>query len=322
MVWIIFTDKGRLRYMISLRSRLRRTVLALCLVLLLLPSQALAHCIIWISDTQHYSESYPETFNVMTQWIVDNKEALDIRFVFHSGDLVNASRSDLQWSNAAASMKKLDGVVPYICAAGNHDVGKKYNYDIYYSYVDDAREHRSASNSYGYGQSRYMLFSSDGRDYVFLSIGFERRGPSEEEILWINRVLSFFDDRIAVIVTHSYLHSNGKDLTTQGKNIYENIVVPNSNVWLILSGHCRRPASRTDELDDDGDGIADRTVYSVMSNYQDAPKGGSGYLRIINFGPTTVCFSTYSPLLDDYTYFEKPRMDNFCILYPDEKRTP
>lgn len=289
--------------------------LLLCIVLR--PISAEAFSIIWISDTQLYSESYPESFFAISDWILSQMESKDIRFVFHTGDLVNASRSEKQWQNAQNAMSRLDGKVPYLTAAGNHDVGKKYNYNLYSSYIDSARKTQLPGGVYKEGRSRYALFSADGRDYVFISIGFEKKGPDKEETDWINGVLSYFNTRTAVLITHSYLHSNPSRLTSQGNVIFENIVKPNPNVWLILCGHCRKPASRTDRLDDDNDGKADRTVYTVLSNYQDAPRGGSAYVRILDFKKKYISFTTYSPVLDDYTYFDTPGMDKLYVLYPD-----
>ena len=44
--------------------------------------------IIGLPDTQKYSELYPEIFWAQTEWIVNNRDELDIRFVSHYGDLV------------------------------------------------------------------------------------------------------------------------------------------------------------------------------------------------------------------------------------------
>lgn len=288
---------------------------ALFLFLLCLPRAANAYSIVWITDTQLYSESYPETFYAIADWIVENKAAYDIRFVFHTGDLVNASRSQAQWAVAGEAMHRLDGKLPYLTASGNHDVGKRYAYDNYHTYVDGAREHPLTGGSFGPGMSRYALFSADGRDYIFVSVGFGQTGPSQEEIDWINQTLAHFENRIAVLITHSYQHTRSR-LTAQGNAIHNKIVVPNPNVWLVLSGHCRNYSQRQDAIDDTGDGVPDRIVYGVMTNYQDAPKGGGGYIRLLSFNADRVYFSTYSPVLHDFDYYEKPGADYFSIPYP------
>jgi hypothetical protein len=54
-----------------------------------------------------------------------------------------------------------------------------------------------------------------------------------------------------------------------------------------------------------------RAVYQLLSDYQDLPLGGSGYLRIMTFVPQEdgIHVSTYSPYLDSYMEDEQNRFD-------------
>ena len=51
--------------------------------------------IIALPDTQHYSEAFPAMFKSQTQWIVNNKDARNIVFVTHEGDIVNQHERDV-----------------------------------------------------------------------------------------------------------------------------------------------------------------------------------------------------------------------------------
>src|SRR4051812_6415246 len=64
-----------------------------------------------LPDTQFYSESDPTTFNVQTQWVVDNKAAQNIQFTVQLGDIVNHAYDASQWPRAVAAMNKLNGVM-------------------------------------------------------------------------------------------------------------------------------------------------------------------------------------------------------------------
>jgi hypothetical protein len=64
--------------------------------------------IVVLPDTQHYSQRYPTTFTNQTQWIVNNKDALNIVYVAHEGDIVNTASSTEQWNNAVAAMSLLE----------------------------------------------------------------------------------------------------------------------------------------------------------------------------------------------------------------------
>lgn len=51
------------------------------------------------------------------------QEKEGIRYLLHTGDVVNNRNSDSQWDNAVAAMNRLEGRLPYLISAGNHDVG-------------------------------------------------------------------------------------------------------------------------------------------------------------------------------------------------------
>ena len=73
-----------------------------------------------LPDTQYYAASFPDIFMKQTSWIVENRDAQQIAFVLHTGDIVD-SDVPAQWTVASNSLHMLDGVVPYVIAAGNHD---------------------------------------------------------------------------------------------------------------------------------------------------------------------------------------------------------
>ena len=237
----------------------------------------------------------------MAQWIADNREALDIRFVFHTGDVVGSWRSEDQWRQARESMDILSSAsIPFLTVCGNHDIGYRMNYANFLKYLLSLRP-ASMSQEYGDTGSRYELFSANGRDYIFMGIAFSNKGPSEDEVNWINGVLRQYSSRDAIIITHSYLKKSAS-YTTQGKAIFEKIVKANPNVFLVLCGHCRDISYKNVQLDDDGDGNPDRTVYAILSNFQGGKAGGGGYMRILDFRDSDIYIYTYSPYYDSCEY--------------------
>ena len=78
--------------------------------------------IIVLPDTQHYSEAFPAVFTSQTQWIVDNKDARNIVFVTHEGDIVEHNDLPLEWDRANTSMSLLEAAnMPFGMGPGNHD---------------------------------------------------------------------------------------------------------------------------------------------------------------------------------------------------------
>ncbi len=70
---------------------------------------------------------------------------------------------------------------------------------------------------------------------------------------------------------------------------------------MILCGHLKGSALRTEWYDDDGDGIPDRDVNILQFNFQDKYKD-AGQLRILSFDPlsSSVTVTTYSPVTGRY----------------------
>ncbi len=91
-----------------------------------------------IPDTQFYSELYPAIFTAQTQWIADNKEAQNIVFATHLGDIIDDYESDAEWENAQTAMNIIrDAGIPYSLVPGNHDVNMDAadptRFDTYFS---------------------------------------------------------------------------------------------------------------------------------------------------------------------------------------------
>ena len=57
-----------------------------------------------------------------TQWVVENRERLNIAFVAHAGDIVQTDYPE-EWEIAQEAMSTLDGKVPYCLCLGDHDMG-------------------------------------------------------------------------------------------------------------------------------------------------------------------------------------------------------
>ncbi len=264
----------------------------------------------WISDTQLYSESYPAVFDSMTGWLADNAEKEGIRYLLHTGDVVNNRNSDGQWDNAVAAMNRLEGRLPYLISAGNHDVGAPTGNDDRFT-TRFGRKEPEAGGLWEGGKGQYALLDAGGLSFLIVMMGY---GTGDEGIAWTNSLLAQYPDRYAILGVHSYMHETGV-LTTLGKGIYQQIVVPNPNVRLVVCGHHHAAGRKATELDDDGDGKPDRTVYQMLADYQDAGQGGGGFMRLLTFDKAAnrLRVRTYSPYLDKTSFYEDPDIDTFDL---------
>src|SRR5262249_19803070 len=75
-----------------------------------------------LPDTQCYSESYPDVFMSQTEWIVRNRQARNIQFVLHLGDITN-NNVHPEWINARRAMDVIKRAnIPHLLVVGNHDL--------------------------------------------------------------------------------------------------------------------------------------------------------------------------------------------------------
>ncbi|KOP67910.1 S-layer protein [Bacillus sp. FJAT-18019] len=280
---------------------------------------------VWVSDTQFLTELYPHIQQKQFDWIVDSIEKMNIKYLFHTGDIVNDPTAQYQWNRASDYMKMLeDANLPHGVLAGNHDVGSyEWDYTTYSQYFGENRYKNQPyyGGSYKDNRGHYDLINVEGNDFIMLYMGW---GIEDEDIEWMNEVLKQYPNHMAFLNFHDYMLANGSR-SGVGNRLYKEVVVPNPNVVAVLSGHYTGASLLKNELDDDGDGITDRTVYQMLADYQGHAEGGSGYLRLLHFNQDSkeIYVNTYSPYLDKYNYYEKPGVDEFTInldLEPKLKR--
>lgn len=267
----------------------------------------------WMTDTQFNVESSPNIFKSQIEWIRDHLGEQNIKYVMHTGDIVNRTFEESQWKVADEYLRIFDDQnIPYGVLAGNHDMGQGYilnfDYSNFYKYFGQHRfkDKFYYGGSYKNNRGHYDLISANGRDYILVYMGWGDGDPNpnwlKEDIEWMNEVLAAYPNRTAILNFHKYLHSNGQLEPANGKQIFEEVVVPNKNVAMVLSGHYTGSGLLTSEIDDDGDKLPDRKVYQILSDYQGTADGGAGYMKLLQFDAdgNKVDIKTYSPYLGEY----------------------
>jgi hypothetical protein len=290
-------------------------------------SPAQTFTVIGIPDTQNYSEFYPAIFQQHTQWVADNIESLNVRYVSHYGDLVNNGSSLAEWAVADAAMATIDATgVPCGVTAGNHDVtpsgtpGTSYIPQNYLAYFgaqryDGRRWYRGTSPS---GMSSYQVFSAHGVQFLTLHVECD---AALRELEWAQGVLDRNRDKAVLFTTHRYLqdaedYTGGVPLVPSGRypdiwyaaeglyvpdgirseDLFDWFVRRNPNIFLVQCGHFHEEYRQTST------NVAGLPVHEVLADYQDDPNGGDGWLRIMTFdlGANRIDFDSYSTFLDTY----------------------
>ena len=294
--------------------------------------------IIMLPDPQSYQkfERNQPLFELMTAWISENIDRLNIQLVMCTGDLVEQNEminpdgktvnqpSRKQWASVSRAFNRLDGKVPYVLAAGNHDYGysnisvRRSNYNTYFLVDKNFKTQKlireAGLNAEGIPTMENAAFeftSPQGRKFLLLTLEF---APRDTIIAWAKKVTAQeqYKNHTGIILTHSYLNSANQHIEKEnypvtdgnyGAAIWKKLVQPSSNIQLVFSGHIGEPDNakghvgfRTDK------NAAGKKVNQMVFNAQAMGggwygNGGDGWLRILEFLPDgkTVKVKTFSP---------------------------
>ncbi|MBO5280488.1 MAG: metallophosphoesterase, partial [Clostridia bacterium] len=142
-----------------------------------------------------------------------------------------------QWEKASTAFAGLEGKVKHFPVLGNHDVSTSYGGDdpeLFKQYLIFEQDENNGSFD-GSMKSYFYRFEIQGQKYLFLGLGYV---PSQEELDWAKTVLEAHPDHNVILSCHGYLDDDGTPLTHSGApEIREQLVLPYSNVVLVLCGH-------------------------------------------------------------------------------------
>ena len=265
---------------------------------------------IWIPDTQSVVYHYPHNLPAMGEWLDQEVSRGDIACVLQTGDAVENAFNPHYWELFQPITDAFVGRVPFVEIAGNHELGMKLHDYSGFQNLDWIRA-IPAERKFEDGKGIYTLFNAGGTDFIVLGVGYDAELDAAD---WMNETLSRYADRPAILLFHAYIKADG-ELLPIGAELLDRVVSRSPNVRLVLCGHVRgRNGFRTDALDDDGDGEPDRTVYSLMCNYQDSGTD-NGQMRKLTFDPVerSILVSTYSPVTGRYYRDHTHRSYDFTI---------
>ncbi len=276
-----------------------------------------------IPDTQGYSvsDTLATTAQAQTQWVVDHRSDLNIAFTVQLGDLVESWPNTNQWNRITSAFATLDqNGVPYSVLPGNHDIdfgtGNAPTYNQYFppSRFSGAAWNTPSTKYGGYlgsdtfgpdpvnrqNMDNFNLFSAGGVDWLLLNLEFE---SPDYTLAWAQKVIDAHPTRRVILATHGFVDTRGwrndelyrTDAGVKTSNqVWNELVYRNCNIDFVLNGHYHdgdlSEARRTDA------NACGEPVEQLLSDYQERPNGGDGWLRYYTFDPghDTVEASTYS----------------------------
>ena len=258
------------------------------------PEPPAVFTIIAVPDTQFLPAGWPAVFDETFVWIAAHAEELNLAFVLGEGDVV---QDDLpsEWAVAEAAWRRLDGVVPYAVAVGNHDLTGSDSTQYNRAFPRDVQEGLT-----GFGGSRepdkmddaWHTFRAGGVDWLVLSLSWTQ---SEEQLAWAAAVVAEHPQHRLIVTTHAYLQPSGS-LAGQGERIWSDVLEPAATATLVVNGHYTSPTA-AHQLQV---GAAGQEVAAIFANYQQEEGGGMGRIRLmeVDVAGGTIEVRTYAPVFD------------------------
>jgi len=247
----------------------------------------------------------------MYQYIIDKKDDYKIAQVIGLGDIVDTyadgAQKENEWNVATSAISKLDGILPYTLASGNHDVNWNFNYRVasglpnylnqsqviskygkVESGVTDSEEPSAANTAHE--------FTVNGVDYLIVTIEYAAHSTSGV-MDWANNIIKNHPHHNVIITTHAYLSDNGEILDgtnngspssysgcadhNDGDYFWDNLVSKHENISMVLCGHVgTENIVKSTKIGDNGN-----TVTQIMVNTQDldADIGSTGTVAFLYF---------------------------------------
>ncbi len=198
-----------------------------------------------VGDTQTVIwEGTKEEFDAIYDYIVDEATTSGkMAYCIGLGDITEKGQIDWEYELAAENFEKMETIgLPYSLIRGNHDVGSYM--DKYFPYENFKDQIGGSYN--GSLTNTWQTFEVGGVDYMILCLDYF---PSVAVLEWADSVVKAHPNHNVILTTHGFLTEAGERLTKQtgflkgtasdypDDGIWTELVEPNSNIQLVLSGH-------------------------------------------------------------------------------------
>jgi hypothetical protein len=207
-------------------------------------------------------------FIARSQWLVRQRKAQDLRFVTHTGDVVNWDTADhAQYVVARDGLAPLEQAgIPYSLSIGNHDTAavcagggacdsqrtRKLVRDTrtFNRYLNRQSLNQEGAYEAGRVDNTYHVYTAGGISWLVLNLELWQR-PGV--LSWAQRVVKAHPKHNVIVVTHSYLTAKGRISTkaeygdTAPSVLARKLVKRYPNVRMVFSGHVGQAAHRVDK---------------------------------------------------------------------------
>lgn len=253
-----------------------------------------------------------------------------LEYVVMTGDFVQSTvvTGEIEWPIVMDNLINplLEQNIPLGVVSGNHDVGAlrensdngsdalddELVYDLFYEHLGEQvfKDKPYYGGSYLNNRSHYDLITINNHEFLFLYLGWGSsiKGihVSEQDINYAKTILEQYPNKTVVLALHEYM-SNKENKSRTGLYVFEQLVKPYSNIKIVLSGHINGSSANIDLIDDNNDGIIDRKVFQLLTNFQEEAIDnlGASFMRRIglDFTNDKLHLDLFSPVTNDHQIF-------------------
>jgi len=282
-----------------------------------------------LPSTSGYIESRPELVDSQVHYLASARRARDgepIVFVSHLGGIVTNGAEESEWESADATMRVLDGVVPYGIVPGVSDLEDPEDpllgspFYLHYFPLDRLQDANRRSGMSEDGYSSYQIIDTPVGEILAFHLMVDSPPPT---IKWAQQIMDAHRDLPTIVTTATYLDVHGQVVTRHASAVlhspdeswegisaqalWDELIWPNSQVFMVACGD-----GSTETLQISWN-RAEQPVIEMLAGYGNRPEAGEGYLRLLRFYPrrNEMQVITYSPWLNTYeqdtdSYFRTP----------------
>jgi hypothetical protein len=270
-----------------------------------------------LPDTQRetWNATVKQRFDNRMNWLVQNKTALNLAYVWQVGDLEDWDTPDhALYQNASSAVKILENAkIPVALVPGNHDTGavcaggsacpgantsvEVRNTTTWNSFYPPSRFPGIVTMESGKTDNAYRRFSAGGLNWLLINY---ELWPRTTVVNWMKTVIAQYPHDNVILITHSHLEANSVISTSNGgyganspQYVFDQVIKQYPNIRFVFSGHTGTSGYREDT------GVNGNKIYEFLDCYHSET---SNPMRLLTVDTTknTITTKVYQPWTNDY----------------------
>lgn len=261
-----------------------------------------------IPDSQYMGQYAPEIVEKMFSWTAEQKNILNIKAMLHVGD-ISEETAPVEFERAVCQLAPVQKAgIPYLITPGNHDYCQGNGGDTFKNFFGELHYQYNCSVVFAEDSCSAVLpLTLGGRECLLVSL--DSYSPANA-IPWVKRQIEQRNCP-AILLTHDVYEPIPEDRTSKeivrsklGQRLWRELIQDSREIFMVIGGHHFGVGHGTAQN-------AGGLVTEMLINYQTFPKGGNGWLCVLDmdFAEKEVHVHTYSPWVEEIPIAQRGKYD-------------